>query len=429
MTRYFWEFLLVAFPKALNGAATILVNILLARFLGPDAFGIFSICMTAVLLSDGVVGSAFDLGVMRLAPLARAKQRLRSLNFERAALVLKLGVAAAIASVLALFSGPLSRIAFQRSDGGRFILLSCLAALGLLTVRSVQVHFQVDKRFGLYGLVDLLNSGLKYGGIALALLLLPPSPTTLLTIVATVPWVVVGISGLTFGRTLFAWEPGIRAVVGELWEFVRWPLITFCVTTLATRLDIALLALLSNPSEVGIFSLGQTLTMIPELLGMYLSVIVAPRLMPSIRQGFFSRFFTRFQLAMLGLAIIGWGIAWVGLNLARSHLWPANYDRSEAVLWVLLPGSLAAMINFPLVVAFLMFVRPSFLFKIELLILPLAVLAYPWAIHEHGAVGAAVVATILRLLKAVLALSFAWVWARSAEPLIPDEPTAQLAPQ
>ena len=68
------EFMLVALPKILNGVGLILINGIALHVLGPAGFGVFSICSMAILLTDGILGSAFDMGVVRLVPTLRADE-------------------------------------------------------------------------------------------------------------------------------------------------------------------------------------------------------------------------------------------------------------------------------------------------------------------------------------------------------------------
>jgi O-antigen/teichoic acid export membrane protein len=103
-----------------------------------------------------------------------------------------------------------------------------------------------------------------------------------------------------------------------------------------------------------------------------------------------------------------------GLDLIRQYVLPERYARSTGVFAILLPGALASTVSFPLSIAFVMFVRPSFLFKLELIILPITVVFYLMIIDPFGAVGAAWVTTVTRLVKAVILGYVAWRLARES---------------
>jgi hypothetical protein len=69
LKRGFVELFLVALPKVVAGAATLVVNAAMLRYFGPEQFAIYSLCVTGILLTDAIMGASADLGVLRLAPL------------------------------------------------------------------------------------------------------------------------------------------------------------------------------------------------------------------------------------------------------------------------------------------------------------------------------------------------------------------------
>src|SRR5262245_45935635 len=136
---------------------SLLLQLAMVRYFAPQQFGIFSICVTAVVLVDGIVGGAVDMGILRLAPLHVSSTPGYSLEIQRAGLLLKPLVMAVIFLPLGLAAGPLSRALFQQSNYAHMIWLTALALLGLMLLRSAQIFFQVQLKFLGYGLADLLH--------------------------------------------------------------------------------------------------------------------------------------------------------------------------------------------------------------------------------------------------------------------------------
>lgn len=427
MKTFLWELLLVAFPKVLAGVGTILVNFAILRTLGPEAFGAYSLCMAAILLADGVIGSAFDMAVIRLATDKRSTDPSASYNLERSALFMKLSLAGMVTLPLVALSRPVSRAVFHTELATGLIQVSCVAAMGMLAMRSIQVHVQVDQRFAAYGALDLIHSLLKFGGIVLVLGMLPPSPMAILGVVAFASLVVFAGGLFSIGKRIVTPYPGFWCELRHLVTFVRWSLLTSGIGTLGRYIDLLLLSLRSDMAEVGIFSGGQTLAAIPEMLGMYLSVIFSPRIMRTLRDGTFTPFFRRVQVTLLGIAVIGVVVGLLGMGLVRTYVLPAEYARSVTVLAILWPGVLAATVNFPLVLAFVLFVRPSFLFKLESIILPVTILFYLLVIDRYGAIGAAWVTTVSRFVRAVIVGVVAWRWALRASEMYSASPPHEVS--
>jgi len=213
------EFLLVAFPKILNGVGLIIINAIALQVLGPAQFGVFYVCSVAILMTDGVLGSAFDMGVVRLVPTLIASEPRRAQNIETAALLLKSAIAVTAALCLVSFATPLAKAAFGLADAGILIYLSCSAAIALLAFRSVQVHLQVQQRFATYGAFDLLASLLRLGGVVLVLTLFLPEPAYLLAVLAIAPAVAFAVGIVTVGRPLLSVHPGIFPASNRTDEF------------------------------------------------------------------------------------------------------------------------------------------------------------------------------------------------------------------
>jgi O-antigen/teichoic acid export membrane protein len=410
--KFLLEFFFVAFPKILTGAGTTGVNLVLLRYFTPEEFGVYSLCVAGILLTDSILGSAIDIGVLRLATLYHKTETLRSLAIEKAALLLKLAAVLVVGSVLALFAEPLSLLLFQQ-EGKIYLLYLCSwAALGMLLLRSILVHLQVEGQFVFYGSLDLLHNVLKFGGVVLILLFAQASPGAVLTFLALGPTCVFVFGLGTCGKTILTRHSTPPGVVSELLHFVKWSLPTVGLWMLISRLDIFLLTLRSTMSEVGLFSGGQAFAAIPELIGYYLAVILSPRIMPDYREGRFFAFFWRFQLASFVVCVMIYLTAVLSMDSLSPYFLPASFAPSADVILILLPGTLASMMAVPLAGWFLMFMRPRFLFATYCITAPVVVVLYLYAIEQYGAIGAAWVTSTCRLILSVIAQVVTWKWSR-----------------
>ncbi|MFQ5973230.1 MAG: lipopolysaccharide biosynthesis protein [Alphaproteobacteria bacterium] len=206
-------------------------------------------------------------------------------------------------------------------------------------------------------------------------------------------------------------NPLIRAIrnLSESWRRIR-----HGIGFRAGRQCIASAIWRSLLEDVGLYAGAQVYTMVPDLLGSYLAVVLSPRIMPLYRAGRFFSFYWRTQLAVAGVAIGLYGLFLASSGLLQDTLFPASFDASHPVILVLMPGALAGMISFPLTLSFVMFLRPRFLLWLDLATLPLLVALYVYAIDGYGVVGAAWVTTGMRLAKTVIVQIVAWRWARGS---------------
>jgi O-antigen/teichoic acid export membrane protein len=413
MKKELQQFTYVAIPKALGGVALILVNILLLRQLNPEQFGIYSLCVAMILAVDSVMGSAFDLGVLRLTPVLRVKEPRYSFALEKSAIFLKFIFSFTAVIFASIFASQLGELLFHTPDTESLIYITAGATISMLMLRSALAHQQINESFSRYGLLDMLHLGVKYGGISLLVALGGASVFTVMVFFALGP-------AISF--VLFVWQSrnsvfaaakmGLRAAK-ELLGYVKWYLLTYLLGVLLSRADIFLLTTLSEVAEVGIFSGGYVYAIIPELLGTYLAVVFTPKVMPYCEEKRFYPYFIKVQSSLLLLALLIYISAYPIITLLGDFLLPPSFNASAEILMVLLIGTLASMITFPLTLSFVMFIRPKFILYMDLVALPITLGLYFYFISKHGAIGAAWVTAITRLIKAGIVQVVAWRWAKT----------------
>lgn len=411
--RFASRFLSVAMPKLFNGAVMVGLNLFLMRHLPSEELAILSMCLSVVLLVDAVAGSAIDLGTIKLGSSPELPDETR-LEVQKHGVYAKL-IAAAIALVIvAAGNGPIWFAFTHRSQGGHLLYLTCFAALGLLLVRSAQVQMQLAGQFRAYGALDLAHVTLRIAGLAICAWLNALSPATVLLCYAAAPLVVTLAWLALQGRKLF---PSLRArgeIFGLIGSNVSWLLITFGTASLLSRMDLFMVSRWSNLGEAGIYAGAQSVALVPQMLGLYLSVILGPKIMPLLAEKKFYGFFRNVQTALVALsAVCGLGFVLVWPFIGPLIL-PPHYARSSDVIRAMMPGAFAGLVTFPLTLSFLMYVRPRFLFSVDCVSLPLMIVFYYYSIRAYGAVGAAWTSTAAAVFRAAIAQFFAWRFAHQS---------------
>ena len=398
LTRSIADLLWVAGPKVASGGLQLLTNLLLVQQLGPTSAGVVFVCVTAILLTDAILGSAVDVAVVRLATGHDNCKPPRLLEVQKAALIAK-GIGCAVLSVpVVIWSGPLSVLLFH-GDGDRTLLvLSAVSAFGLLVLRSVQTCFQIAGRFKLYGMVDLVHSAVRFGGIGVFLAVGVMTPPSLLALFAVVPLLVAGVLLITGARSVVT-APFSRSALQDVLRLVKWYAGAAAISSINTRIDIFFVSAFANPAEAGLYSAAQVFIQPFQLLGMYLAVILAPRIMPLWESGQLSPIYFRFQRWTGAATILVFAAAFFSIDTITARLLPSSYDGAANIILLLVPSSLMALLNFPWTVSFLMFNHARFLFVMEVCAFPVLLLFYRWLVDSHGAAGAAMVTSGYALVK------------------------------
>jgi len=411
------EFVCVAGPKIAAGGGQLLANLLLIRRLGPAHAGVLFVCITAIILSDAVLGSSLDIAVLKLATSGEGRKASTSLRIQKAALVGKVLSCFLLAIPVLIFSHAISERLFQQFSDPRYLVLALSGLLGLLMVRSAQTYFQIAGRFRLYGITDLLHSLAKYGGIGILLAFGAKIPVEYLTVYACGPLLVGIVLLLTLIRPVvmarFSW-----VTLTELWWSFRWYLGSAAAASINTRMDVLLLAAAAGATQAGLFSAAQVICMPIQLIGMYLAVVFAPRIMPLWEQGRLAPIYHRFQFCTIAGAIVIQGLAILLVGKLSVLILPPAYRGATAIILFLLPSALTALINFPWTVSLLMFAHPRFLLVFELTALPVLALLYRAVCSRQGALGAATVTSGFAIVKTVIYQLLASRTARSKPRLV-----------
>jgi O-antigen/teichoic acid export membrane protein len=254
-----------------------IASILIARSLGPAAFGVYAVLAAA----SGIAGAIADAGlsnaaVKRVAPVwpdDPVEARTRASSF----LWLRLGVAVAVLVAGILFSGPLSGLMGLQQD------LLVLALLGVLVTAmsgAVTTLLQALGRFGRVSLVMLTNATLT---VLLAAVLAGWGQLTIVTALlvlgvgTSLASFSVGLRLLPRGWTLT--PPGLavlRSEGGRQLRFGLWLWIGGMFAMLAAQLDVLLVNRWLDPATVGVYALALNLARKVEVVNHSLHTVLLP---------------------------------------------------------------------------------------------------------------------------------------------------------
>jgi O-antigen/teichoic acid export membrane protein len=421
------DFFAVGIAKLMNGAVSFFIRVYTLRFLDPAGYGVLSLGLDCIVLFDAILGSALDLGTMVLLTGGKRCEDRRIQPAEKAAIRLKL-VLGALLLVFFASAGEWLGYRFLHGPGGRaFFLVVTTSGTGVLLVRSAQLYFQARLRFRIFGSIDVLHSSLRILLVGAVLFWGAPSAVPILACYTLAPVVVLAVC-MVFARRVADWSnvrpgwPDVRAV-----SRLAVPILaTVSVTTVVSRLDVFLMALRSNPAQLGLYGAALTLATIPEVFGAYLAPVFLPRILPARQTGHFFGLFRRYLLVAGSIAGALFALSLMVGRPALSFLLPAKYTPSVALVLILVPGTLAAASYIPLTLNFLMLTTPRTFLVIDGLAAPALLISYFLLIPTHGAWAAAWITCLYRLVKAGIVQARGYALARG--PAAAPETVAESVP-
>lgn len=339
--RSFLDLCFVLLGKAATLGVVFIGGILAARFGGASAYAGFVAGMSFALLMDGILGTAFDLEVVRLG--TSEKVSVDSAKVQATAFHLKWATLLLVSCLSLGFA-----FGFDLDLGSLPLLPSLLAASGILMARSIAVSVQLRGKFGEYSRIDAGQSLLRLGCFLLIAALGFVSPSSFLGVYAVVGALVV-VWGIRKG---YLAGVGSRFPSrGESVDFVKGMGATFFILACGAttgRGDVFALSLILDESRFAEYGVASQLTQLLSQLALYASVITQPRLMGAMRTGSLGK------LAGLNLVVF---LAAVGayfvvmqlglLELGVRLVFGADYLGSVQYLEILVLGGLLDLLIVP----------------------------------------------------------------------------------
>lgn len=398
----------VVCAKLVAGGSAVLINVALFRYLDTASFGLIGVCLAFVLLVDGVLGSALDMSVLKLAP---SREGPSALAIHSCAILTKLAVGALFGVIAFIFRSSLSNSIFHSSDHGALIVWTIGAITAMLLLRSAQVYVQTSGEFGRYGRIDVAHGTLRIAGIAFLILCNTVTPLTVLAVFTIAPLIPFASWAARHADVIAAWRPGLH-VFPEIWRAIRWILLTFTLASMISRLDVVLVSKWGSLKDAGLYSAALVFAMVVQIAGSYVAVLLTPKVAPALADGTFGTLFRDVQLALYAAGAIGFLLFLVAWRMFGHIVLPPAYTQAGDITQILMIGAIAGFMTFPLTLTFVMFVRPRFLFLMDCATVPLFIAANYYAIPRFGAVGAAVITAVANAGRALIVQVLAWRWSR-----------------
>ena len=378
-------------------------NVLIIRALGPVAFGAYALCIACVKIFSGCLGDALDLAVMRQVPVQLRSDPLKAHEVLRAAFWVRTAIGAAVLVLAAAFPGLWGH-ALGLESPGKLVLLTAVAILGDLSLRSVAGYLQASQQFGRFMLIDTVQQVGRFLAVVVLLPLGMLTTTSALAVYAIAPFVTCAL-GLLFVPVELL-RPR-RPHPGELWDilhYTKWMTLAMGMAAIFERLDILMLGHFRGQAEMGLFAAALTLATIPDFIGGCLSTALQPRIAEVQARGEFGAFFKKYLKYVGPIAVVALiGAVTVGGWFVQAFL-SAKYAQSVGAFRVLVVGSIVCAVLTPLPSALIAFVAPRRMPLITGLGLVLVTVAGLFAIPRYGYMGAAVMIVSVRLTLAGLIL-------------------------
>lgn len=373
---------------------------LVMRHLGTAEAGAYWLCLTAGKIVTSCLADGLDFAVLRSVPGALDTDRERALDTLRAAFALRMGTVCALAALAGAFSYPLGELLFKRTDSAHLLLLTGAAAIGEMLMRSAMGYFQAAQQFQRLVVLEMISQGLRFAAI-LALLRAHMLSTTSAMAAYLAPPFAAFLYGL-YGMPADIVRPRLpsRAEMLRVYAYTKWIVLVMAVAAVYERLDVMLLGLLSGPSEVGLYGPAVMLATAPELAVSVVLTVLNPRVRmyhADDRSRELIALYLRWAVPIGAAAAVG--AVTIGGPVIL-FLFGAKYAQSILLFKILAIGTLVFAMITPPYSAFLSMFAPRRTLVITATGLGMAAAGGLFVIPRFGAVGTAMMMTVIRVLLA-----------------------------
>lgn len=289
----------------INGILGALFLVVLARFLGPTNFGIFTIATTSMVLVADIADVGTNTGLVRFV------SKNLSSNVERAYKFLKLGLVIKIIAwmvsfvIVFLFSPFLAEEIFNKAELTFPMRLAGFGVGGALLFSFVTSSMQAYQKYFTWSLLNIFSNGLRL------LLILVLSYITILDATSGLfIYIIIPFFGFFIGIFILPTRKILQSQkefsLGR--DFFRYNISIAAFTVIASlsaKLDTYLTAALLSSKEVGIYGLSNQLVQFMPQLVSALGLVSSPKFASFYKNSQMLLYFKKLQLLISGLCLLG----------------------------------------------------------------------------------------------------------------------------
>lgn len=363
--------------------------ILLARYLGPENFGIFSVSVLVLTLLVDIGNLGTNTGIVRFVGKYISDDPQKAYKFLKLGLKIKLFVAFTIGLVGFFLIPFIANNIIQKSE---FILPLRIAIWGMVGLMSFSFATSALDSMQKYKQSNFLSVASNIFRLMVILILFAISSLTLS--MALLTYVLIPLLAFFFGLKLipnFLKVKNENEVFGEFFGFNVWVSIFTAVAAISTRLDSFISSRFLNLHDLGIYSVAVTLSSIVPQVVLALGVVVAPKLASFTENLQAKNYLKKLQLFVLFLSVVGVSVGIPVSKFVIPRFYGEQYLQSVAPFSVLLVSQAMFLLAVPVHSAVIYYFSYPKLFVLISIIHLLIILILGWIlIPRFGYIGAAI---------------------------------------
>jgi O-antigen/teichoic acid export membrane protein len=380
------------------------INLLIARWLGPEQFGIYYLFIVIVIIAHNAIGEGLDPGVVRLYASDAARGSSDRFAVVGSSLFLRLSIGVPVVAIGLAGGGWISENVFDTPDYSESIRLAFLAALGSSLFGFGLAILQARQKFVARSLMTPIVNAFRIAAVPILFaggwFVLP----ALLWLHTLLFFVAAFIVFCIIRDDLLSAKVSSRHL-SELFHFSKWSSLAFLALLTYSNLGVPYLSRAIGAEAAGIFAAAASLTLVIEQAVAAINAVQLPSIskMNSIAE--YRRFFYQ-SLLRCGLAAIVLSPVILLANPIILIVYGPLYSASGTVFMILFASILINLATHPVSQIFFAINRPRHFALCHGLPIFVWLLVAFLLVPSHGVIGAAVATLAARSFAAILILVF-----------------------
>jgi len=400
--------------RILAAGMAFFASVIVARYLGPERFGVFAVLLIVFRVLSDIVGPGLDTAIVRFCSRAYGDGLDAARPYFRVLVNAKLAVVLVLVVGGVVFAPLLNAQLLPNAAVPDYaVTLAVWGAAFAVVWSTAQAYFQSRQRFSLYALFEGLHAALRlaaFGGIALT-----GMAAGAMAMDGFTPYGVSGLIAAQFGvtalvaviaitlvpRRLYFGQAG-QHVRGEVYHFSKWLVVACGATALSQGMDVFILGYLGAPEgDIGKYRAAVQLIMAGELAVVTLFQVLLPKASQLKTAGELGDFLRLYQgrsllFGMLFLLAIPIGVP------AITIIYGQAYAEAGQLFAILIVGTAFIVSSAPAGAVVYSAGQSHVIALLETLKVIAIVAAGVWAAQRYGAYGMAVTVAAVRSVVAVL---------------------------
>ena len=288
----------------MNGFLGAVFYILVARYLGPAQFGLFSVATLVLNMVSDIGDLGTNTGLVRFVSAHRVNDPEKANRFLKLGFEIKLVASLVLGAVGVLLSSWIAVVLFQKPALTPLLRIAFLGVSGSLLFSFILSALQSYERFWSWSIVQIVSNAGRLVLIIVFYWFFGRSAITSMGVYALIPMLSF-VGGLFVTSTRFFKVKGEKSEVKDFFNYNKWVALFTLIAAFSSRLDSFLTARYLTIFEVGIYAAATRVTQIvPQLVGA-ISTVIAPKMASAGGKDELIKYMKKTQLFVIAIAGLG----------------------------------------------------------------------------------------------------------------------------